>query len=70
MSRMHWQTMSISPTEVAAQVVGDKEGIQQFADALMNALRTGVQAVTMDSGNGQKILLTVRCLDPDPKMGN
>ncbi len=68
--RMHWQTMGIGPNEVAAQIIGDKEGIQHFADVLMKSLGNGVQSATMDSGNGSKIILTVRCLDPDPTLGN
>jgi hypothetical protein len=68
--RMHWQTMGIGPNEVAAQIIGDREGIQQFVDVLMKSQKDGVQSAVMDTGNGSKILLTVRCLDPDAKLGN
>ena len=70
MSRLNWQTMSVGPNELSTQIIGDREGVQQFVEVLMKGTTDGVASAVLDMGNGTKAHVMVKVFDPSPSKGN
>jgi hypothetical protein len=58
--------MPLGPTEVSTQIVGDYEALEQLISTLSDAQTKMVANSIIDTGNGQKTYLTVRCLNAKP----
>ena len=66
MSKLSWQSMAVSATEVSTQIVGDHEALEQLISTLTAAQTGTLGNSIIETGNGQRTYLSVRCLDAKP----
>lgn len=58
--------MAIGPTEVSTQIVADHEGLELLIAALTTAQTRSIGDTVIETGNGQRTYLSVRCLNAKP----
>lgn len=65
--RLNSQTLQTAPNEFSMVFIGDNEGLEKLAGAVLEATRTGLaKAVLCNDGVPTRIHVLVDCSDPKP----